>query len=90
MKTLSIFCLLAALATQPQSEALAYNYRDDDEFYTDYDPDEMDMEREEKNYDDQEKNKFIFGVPGTERYNQYTSPELLMELEIMWEIDYEL
>ena len=60
---------------------------DPDEDYTQYDED---YEKPRKEYSDNEKDVFIYGLPGDEDYGVERSAEDLIKLEKMWELDYEV
>ena len=90
--TLATLAALGLTLSSDHALVNAYNYTDDDEFYTDGDEARPKKKNEdgEEIYTDEEKNNFIFGVPGTPEYNDHKTPDEIMQLEVMWEIDHDI
>mmetsp|Transcript_14227 Transcript_14227/g.24201 ORF Transcript_14227/g.24201 Transcript_14227/m.24201 type:complete len:260 (-) Transcript_14227:102-881(-) len=85
---IALFALLGlTLNSQSPTQVLAYDYKDDDEYFTDPDEGDQEEQGEEKTYDSKEKEHFIYGVPGSEEYKREKSPEEIMRLDLMWELD---
>ena len=81
------FCaitLMTMFVVGVQSRRSGY---DPDEDYTEYDED---YEKPQKEYSDNEKDVFIYGLPGDEDYGVERSAEDLIKLERMWGFDFEI
>jgi len=63
------------------------NTRFDDSEWRDGDDD---FEKPKKIYDNNEKEKWIYGTPGTDDYKPDLTDDEIAEMEIMWEYDFAL
>jgi len=57
---------------------------------TPFDEEDEDFEKPRKVYENNEKEKWIYGTPGTEDYKTDLTDDEIEELEIMWDYDFAL